>query len=161
MVGWPHWLDGHESEQAPGVGDGQGSLVCFSTYSHIESDMTDCLNWTGHLQLGVSFSKPVLFSTKLNLPPMVLKRKKKKKNSQTLAPFLSMLLLFIWFILLHIHVVYVIELQQFWILGIIFHKYSLYLKLNFTCEKSIICWVQRPAVKMLLFGTISLDLFET
>ena len=26
MVGWHHWLDGHESEQAPGVGDGQGSL---------------------------------------------------------------------------------------------------------------------------------------
>ena len=43
-----------------------------------------------------------------------------------------MLLLFIWFILLHIHVVYVLELQEFWILGIIFHKYPLYLKLNFT-----------------------------
>ena len=27
-VGWHHWLDGHEFEQAPGVGDGQGSLVC-------------------------------------------------------------------------------------------------------------------------------------
>ena len=28
MVGWHHWLDGHEFEQAPGVGDGQRSLVC-------------------------------------------------------------------------------------------------------------------------------------
>ena len=28
MVGWHHRLDGHEFEQAPGVGDGQGSLVC-------------------------------------------------------------------------------------------------------------------------------------
>ena len=28
MVGWHHQLNGHESEQAPGVGDGQGSLVC-------------------------------------------------------------------------------------------------------------------------------------
>ena len=28
MVGWYHWLDGHEFEQALGVGDGQGSLVC-------------------------------------------------------------------------------------------------------------------------------------
>ena len=28
MVGWPHRLNGHESEQAPGVGDGQGSLAC-------------------------------------------------------------------------------------------------------------------------------------
>ena len=30
MVGWYHWLDGHEFEQALGVGDGQGSLVCYS-----------------------------------------------------------------------------------------------------------------------------------
>ena len=28
MVGWPHQLDGHEFEQTPGVGDGQGGLVC-------------------------------------------------------------------------------------------------------------------------------------
>ena len=30
MVGWHHRLDGHELEYAPGVGDGQGSLVCCS-----------------------------------------------------------------------------------------------------------------------------------
>ena len=30
MVGWHHRLDGHESEQAPGVGDGQGILACRS-----------------------------------------------------------------------------------------------------------------------------------
>ena len=30
MVGWHHPLDGHEFEQAPGVGDGQGSLACCS-----------------------------------------------------------------------------------------------------------------------------------
>ena len=29
MVGWNHQPDGHEFEQAPGVGDGQGSLACF------------------------------------------------------------------------------------------------------------------------------------
>jgi len=28
MVGWHHRLDGHEFQQAPGVGDGQGSLAC-------------------------------------------------------------------------------------------------------------------------------------
>ena len=28
MIGWHHWLDGHEFEQAPGVGDGQESLTC-------------------------------------------------------------------------------------------------------------------------------------
>ena len=32
MVGWHHWLNGHELEQAPGVGDGQGSLVCCSPW---------------------------------------------------------------------------------------------------------------------------------
>ena len=32
MVGWHHQLDGHDFEQAPGVGDGQGSLVCCSPW---------------------------------------------------------------------------------------------------------------------------------
>ena len=45
MVGWHHWLDGHEFEQALGVGDGQGSLVCRSTWGHKESDTTERLNW--------------------------------------------------------------------------------------------------------------------
>ena len=34
MVGWHHQLDRHEFEQAPGVGDGQGSLVCSSPWGH-------------------------------------------------------------------------------------------------------------------------------
>ena len=38
MVGWHHQLDGHESEQASGVGDGQGSLVCCSPWGHKESE---------------------------------------------------------------------------------------------------------------------------
>ena len=38
------WLDGHEFDQAPGVGDGQGSLVCCSTRGRKESDMTEQLN---------------------------------------------------------------------------------------------------------------------
>ena len=42
MVGWHHWLNGHEFEQAPGVGDGQGSLACCSPWGH----MTGLLNWT-------------------------------------------------------------------------------------------------------------------
>ena len=46
MVGWHHWLDGHEFEQAPGVGDGQGSLVCYNPCGHKESDTTKLLNWT-------------------------------------------------------------------------------------------------------------------
>ena len=39
MVGWHQQLDGHEFEQAPGVGDGQGSLVCCSPWGRKESDM--------------------------------------------------------------------------------------------------------------------------
>ena len=46
MVGWHHWLDGHEFEQAPGVGDGQGSLVCCSPWGCKELDTTEQLNWT-------------------------------------------------------------------------------------------------------------------
>ena len=46
MVGWYHWLDGHEYEQAPGVGDRQGSLVCCSPWCRKESDTTERLNWT-------------------------------------------------------------------------------------------------------------------
>ena len=45
MVGWHHRLDGHEFEQALGVGDRQGSLVCCSTWGHKESDTTERLNW--------------------------------------------------------------------------------------------------------------------
>ena len=44
MVGWHHRLNGHESEQAPGVGDGQGSLACCSPWGRKGSDMTERLN---------------------------------------------------------------------------------------------------------------------
>ena len=44
MVGWHHRLDGHEFEQAPGVGDGQGSLACCSAWGRKESDTTEGLN---------------------------------------------------------------------------------------------------------------------
>ena len=45
VLGWHHWLDGHEFEQSPGVGDGQGSLACCSPFSHKELDATERLNW--------------------------------------------------------------------------------------------------------------------
>jgi len=44
-AGWHHRLDGHEFEQAPGVGDGQGRLACCSPWGHKESDTTEWLNW--------------------------------------------------------------------------------------------------------------------
>ena len=45
-VGWHHQLNGHEFEQAPGVGNGQGGLVCSSPWGCKESDMTERLNWS-------------------------------------------------------------------------------------------------------------------
>ena len=46
MVGWHHQLEGHEFEQASGVGDGQESLACCSPWGHKESERTEWLNWT-------------------------------------------------------------------------------------------------------------------
>ena len=46
MVGGHHQLNGHEFEQAPGVGDGQGSLACYSPWGCKDSDATEQLNWT-------------------------------------------------------------------------------------------------------------------
>ena len=44
MVGWHHWLNGHEFEQALGDDEGQGGLVCCSPCGGKESDMTEQLN---------------------------------------------------------------------------------------------------------------------
>ena len=49
MVVWHHWLDGHEFEQALGVGDGQGSLACCSPWGRKELDTTERPNWTDSL----------------------------------------------------------------------------------------------------------------
>ena len=43
-VGWHHRLNGHEFEQTPGVGDGQGSLACCSPWGRKESDKVS--GWT-------------------------------------------------------------------------------------------------------------------
>ena len=47
MVGWHHQLNGHEFEQASGVGDGQGGLTCCSPWGCEESD--DCNDWVTEL----------------------------------------------------------------------------------------------------------------
>ena len=44
MVGWQHQLDGHEFEQAPGAGDGQGRMACCSPWGRKESEETERLN---------------------------------------------------------------------------------------------------------------------
>ena len=54
MVEWHHRFNGHEFEQAPGVGDGQGHLACCSPWGPKESDMTEHLN---QLHFVVKFQK--------------------------------------------------------------------------------------------------------
>ena len=44
MVGWHHRLNGHEFEQTPGDGEGQGRLVCCNPWDRKESDRTEQLN---------------------------------------------------------------------------------------------------------------------
>ena len=46
MVGWRHWLIGHEFEQTPGVGDGEGGRACCSPWGRKELDMTKQLIWS-------------------------------------------------------------------------------------------------------------------
>ena len=45
MIGWHHWLKGHEFEPALGDGEWQGSLECWNPWGHKESDMTEWLNY--------------------------------------------------------------------------------------------------------------------
>ena len=44
MVGWHHQLNGYEFEQTLGDSEGQGTLACYSSWGHKESDMTEWLN---------------------------------------------------------------------------------------------------------------------
>ena len=46
IVGWHHWLNGHEFEQALGDGEGKRNLMCCSLWGRKESDTTEWLNWT-------------------------------------------------------------------------------------------------------------------
>ena len=64
MVGWHHRLNGHEFEQAPGVGNGQGSLVCCSPWGCRETDMTELLNGT---ELKWFIFPSILFNSMENL----------------------------------------------------------------------------------------------
>ena len=60
MVGWHHRLNGHEFEQAPGDGEGQGSLVCCSPWGHKELDTTKKLNNNHFKQTARVVKNPLL-----------------------------------------------------------------------------------------------------
>jgi len=57
MAGWHHRLDGHDFEWTPGVGDGQGGLVCCDSWGHKESDTTEQMNWTDPHEKSPQISK--------------------------------------------------------------------------------------------------------
>ena len=62
MVGWHHWLNGHEFKQTPGDREGQGSLACCSSWGHKESDTTLWVNNNSSLDCGwpgLRFSRKV------------------------------------------------------------------------------------------------------
>ena len=65
-VGWHHWLDRHEFEQTPRVGDGLGSLVCCSLEGCKELDTTERLNWT-ELKFYRKQTKQKLWLIKVNI----------------------------------------------------------------------------------------------
>ena len=68
MVGWHHQLDGHEFEQAPGAGDGLGSLVCCSPWGHKELDMTEQLNNKDNKDVEAGPIHPPIHNNLVSLP---------------------------------------------------------------------------------------------
>ena len=66
IVGWHHRLNGHEFKQAPGVGDGQESLACYSPWGRRESDTTQQLNW--NLMNVSNMQKNAVNNATFNLP---------------------------------------------------------------------------------------------
>jgi len=57
IVGWHHWLNGHESEQAPRDGEGRESLACYGPWDRQEWDMTEWLNNDNNSLLWVNLNK--------------------------------------------------------------------------------------------------------
>ena len=75
--GWMAWLTcGHEFEQAPGFGDEQGNLACYSPWSHEELETPEWLNWTDF-----PFMKWRIGCRK----PMEGRRKRRKKKPEQLS----------------------------------------------------------------------------
>ena len=61
MAGWPHQLNGHEFEQAPGDSEGQGSLGCYSPWGRKELDTTERLKNNNKRCVATLGAKVLLF----------------------------------------------------------------------------------------------------
>ena len=62
MIGWHHWLDGHEFEQALGDGGGQGSLMCYSCWGLKQLEMTEWLKWIEGMHMCYVYNIMIIWS---------------------------------------------------------------------------------------------------
>ena len=81
MAGWHHWFDGRESQWTPGVGDGQGGLVCCDSWGHKESDMTERLIWSDLIWVLLWKKLPIFCTVKENPHHKLLKEGKNKASN--------------------------------------------------------------------------------
>ena len=81
MVGWHHWLNGHEFASAPGIGDGQGSLACCSPWGCKELDKTERLNWTEPTSIRIGSLTQGLQSLTVSWAVIVLRKSPNKTET--------------------------------------------------------------------------------
>ena len=84
ILGWHHWLNGHEFEQAPGVGDGQGGLACCRPWGHRVG-----YNWETELNLW--FSSVNLSYVNLIMRPAIEPRRKEGNFFCPIDSYIGML----------------------------------------------------------------------
>jgi len=90
MAGWHHWLDGHEFEWSPGVGDGWESLACCNSWGCNELDMREGLNWTENiirqryddLRVSLSLDKLFLYCQQQEVMDLIIWEKLKKNSRE-------------------------------------------------------------------------------
>ena len=82
MIGWYHWLSGHEFEQAPRNGEGQGSQMCCSLWGPKESDTTEWLN-NNSSAWKIRHSMQIFKTNKERFPPALLLAAAAAKSHQS------------------------------------------------------------------------------
>ena len=85
MVGWHHWFNGHEFEQTPGNGEGQGSLACCSPRGHKESDTTLQLNNNNMSTESMMPSNHLILCWPLLLLPLIFPKRRVFSNESALC----------------------------------------------------------------------------
>ena len=89
MVGWHHRRNGHEFEQALGVGDGQGGLACCSPWGRKESDATERLNWTELIRQETELKDLEGYSKQLDFLLFTVREHQKVLINKNIVQFLA------------------------------------------------------------------------